>query len=90
VYVAHASAENHAYSIGLALNLRDHGIASDFALQPTKLAKQFAHADRLGFRYVVTVGADEEKAQALSIKELATGAEQKMLALPDALAVLRG
>lgn len=78
VFVAIASDDALGYALGIVETLRRAGMATDFALQP-KLAQQFKHADRLGCRYVITVGGSEAASQTFAIKNMQTGQETRDL-----------
>jgi len=80
VYVAIATEDAQTYGIQLALELRQSGIATDYALSAGKLGNQFKYADKNGCPLVVTVGSDELKAQQFSLKNMRTGMEEKGLA----------
>ena len=78
VFIAIASDDALPYALELVQTLRLAGIAADLALQ-SKLGNQFKHADRLGCRYVVTVGGSEAAARSFSLKNMRTGEERRDL-----------
>ncbi len=88
VFVAIATDDVLSYAFKLVKHLRDAGIATDLALRNQKLGAQFKTANKLGFAWVVTVGDEEKTQQIYSLKNMATGAEEK-LSLADLLAKLR-
>jgi len=59
-------------SYAIANKLRLSGIKTSVYPSAAKLQKQFKYADRLGARYVVVMGPDEEKAGQATIKNLST------------------
>lgn len=66
-------------SFALAAELRQAGIKAACYPEPAKLAKQFKFADRTGMRLVVALGPDEIAGGKLTIKNLATGAQETVL-----------
>lgn len=65
-------------ALKLAHDLRDAGIATEYALTPAKVGKQFEAAGRSGARYAVTIGADEWNAGEVKLKDLAAGQEERV------------
>ena len=59
--------------------LRDAGIAVDYALSPAKVGKQFQAASAAGARFAVTIGPDEWSTGEVKLKNMATGAEEQVL-----------
>jgi len=57
-------------SIRLASAFRSAGLGVILYPEPAKLPKQFKYADRIGVRFVVIVGPDEELAGQVTIKDL--------------------
>jgi len=72
-----------------AAALRAAGLRVELVLEPSKLGKQFKHANAIGSRYVATVGPDEVAAGGIALKNLTSG-EQDTLPLDDAIARIRG
>ncbi len=58
--------------------LRGAGIALDYALAPEKVGKQFQRAAALGARFAVVVGAAEWPAGEVTLKNMATGAAERV------------
>ncbi len=46
---------------------------------PEKLKKQFRYADKMGYKYVITMGEDEVKKWIYKIKNLETGEEEEII-----------
>jgi histidyl-tRNA synthetase len=65
-------------ALKLIHQLRDAGIAVDYALTPAKVGKQFQAADSSGARFAVVVGSEEWKTGEVKLKDLATGKEERM------------
>jgi len=59
-------------SFALANKLRMNGIKTMVYPSAVKLQKQFKYADRMGMKYVIVMGPDEEKAGKATIKNLST------------------
>ncbi len=77
-YVVIADETLRAEALKLIHQLRDAGIAVDYALTPSKVGKQFEAADKLGARYAVVVGPDEWKTGAVKLKNLAVKTEEQI------------
>ncbi|MDP2965909.1 MAG: histidine--tRNA ligase [Pelolinea sp.] len=60
-------------SYSLAADLRRAGIATQVFPEPGKLGKQFKFADRIGVRFVATIGPDEVDQGIVQIKDLGSG-----------------
>jgi len=58
--------------------LRDLGIAAELYPDCVKLKKQFDYADKRGIPFVAIIGDEELKQGVVSVKELKTGAQQKL------------
>ncbi|HVN54855.1 MAG TPA: histidine--tRNA ligase [Anaerolineaceae bacterium] len=63
-------------SLSLASGLRRAGINAVSYPEPAKLQKQFKYADRVGIRFVVIMGPDEEKEGKVTVKDLASGVQE--------------
>lgn len=66
-------------SIGLAAELRAHGLRVTSHLAADKLQKQFKQADRLRARWVLVQGPDEAKKDEVSVKDLKSGEQTAIL-----------
>lgn len=67
-------------AIGAAASLRTAGLSVDLQLEARKTKWGFKHADRIGARYVVLVGAGEAAEGKVAVKNLGTGAQEKVAA----------
>ena len=76
-----------AYTIPVAAALRRAGIACEIYPDNTKLKKQFEYADRKGIPYLAIVGDQEVTEGTVTLKNLATG-EQQRVAREDLAAAL--
>lgn len=67
-------------AIGAAASLRAVGLSVDLQLEARKTKWGFKHADRIGARYVVLVGAGEAAEGKVAVKNLGTGAQERVAA----------
>ena len=70
--------ETEVDSLRLAKSLRSKNLNVDLDLTDRKLDKKIKSADKKGVKQVIIVGEDEVKNQAYIVKNLETGAEQKL------------
>ena len=75
-------------SYALAAELRAAGLNVTTYPEPAKLPKQFKFGDRMGMRVILVVGPDEAAAGKVTIKDLASGA-QETAARADAFKIIR-
>jgi len=66
-------------SIKIAAKLRKAGIAAILYPEPVRLDKQLKYADRKGIPLVVIIGPDEIKKGEMTVKDLRTGKQKKLL-----------
>jgi histidyl-tRNA synthetase len=59
--------------------LRDGGIAVDYALAPTRVGKQFEVAVAAGARFALTIGSDEWSTGEVKLKDFSVGTEERVL-----------
>lgn len=64
------------YAQNIIKTLRNHDIAVRFYPDADKLKKQFAYADKEGFRFVLLAGASEIDAQKVQLKNLDNGTQE--------------
>lgn len=79
-YVVVADESLRAVAWELIRGLREAGYAVDYALAPTKVAKQFQQAAALGARFAVVVGATEWQHGEVTLKNMETGREERVAA----------
>ena len=65
-------------SYSLAADIRKAGIAIQVYPEPGKLGRQFKFADRIGVRFVATIGPDEVEQGIVQIKDLGSGDQQSL------------
>ena len=66
-------------SIEIANKLRAESIPTELYLDPeTKLDKQLKYADKKGIPFVIIIGPDEVKSNQLTLKDMVTGAQEKV------------
>jgi histidyl-tRNA synthetase len=73
VYVAALGAGMNTEAARLAHELRRHNLVVDLGDETFRLKKSFETATKAGAKYILIVGEDEVKADAFSLKDLATG-----------------
>jgi histidyl-tRNA synthetase len=88
VLVAVASTDAFAAAAKIATDLRKAGICTDLGLV-AKLANQFKHADRLGCRYVITLGTAEVADKTCNLKDMKSGEEKKSIPQASLLSLLQ-
>lgn len=62
----------------LASELRAAGMATELFLEPAKIGRQLKYADRLGARFAVLVGQDEQAKGTVLVKSLASGEQHEL------------
>jgi histidyl-tRNA synthetase len=73
VYIAPLGAGMNAEAARLARELRRHDLIVDLGDENFRLKKSFEAATKAGAKYILIVGENEVKADAFSLKNLATG-----------------
>ncbi len=76
-YVVIAKEELRPQALKLIHDLREAGVACDYALTPAKMGKQFEMASAFGARHAVVIG-DEWAQEQVTLKSLATREETKV------------
>lgn len=69
------------FALPLLQKLRDNGVAAELYPSQEKLKKQLSYADNKGIPYVLLIGGDEIESGLLTLKNMASGEQQK---LPEA------
>ncbi|MGA2856915.1 MAG: histidine--tRNA ligase [Candidatus Sulfotelmatobacter sp.] len=82
VYVAPLGAGMNGEAARLARELRQHDLVVELGDESFRLKKSFEAATKAGAKYILIVGENEVKADAFSLKNLATG-EQVQVARGD-------
>ena len=78
IFFATIGEEAREKAFELILQLRRNGIVSDMDHAGRSLKAQFKYADKLGARYVGTLGEEELAAGEITLKEMETGKEEKV------------
>ena len=68
----------HKYGFGVLTQLRRAGISSDLYPEPAKIGKQMKYADARGTQFTIIIGSNEVETGQLSLKNMATGAQQTL------------
>lgn len=76
-YVVVADEALRGEAVKLIHQLRDAGIAVDYAFTPAKVGKQFQAASAAGARYALVVGPEEWRTGEVKLKNLANGTEER-------------
>jgi histidyl-tRNA synthetase len=71
----------------LAAALRQAGVNAAIYPEVSKLARQFKYGDRMGMRFAVVLGPDEQAQGFATLKDLRTG-EQRLLPQDELIAML--
>lgn len=82
VLFANFGLAEQTYCLGLAAQLRAHGINTEVYPDAAKMKKQFEYADKKQIPFVCIVGSDEMAKQQYSLKNMSSG-EQKILTLEE-------
>jgi histidyl-tRNA synthetase len=77
-YVVIADEALRAEALKLIHQLRDTGIAVDYAFTETKVGKQFQSASAGGARYALVVGSEEWKSGEVKLKNLTAETEERV------------
>lgn len=77
-YVVIADESLRSMALRLVHELRDAGVAVDYALTPAKIGKQFQTAAGLGARRAVVVGPEEWAAGEVTVKDLTAQTQERV------------
>jgi len=75
-FVAVATEDAQAYAFQLLQTLRKKGHVAECSVKGGKLGAQFKWANRMKFRYVVTVGSEEVSAQTVRLRDMEANTEK--------------
>jgi len=70
--------ETHLHAFKLLQEVRSAGVNAELYPEPTKLKKQMKYANARQAPYVILIGSDEMSTGQLSLKNMATGEQEKM------------
>ena len=87
VMIAHFDESNFNYSLNVAHQLRNKGIATEVYPEITKIKKQLDYANKKMIPFVIVIGSDEQKSGLLSFKDMRKG-EQKQLGVEEIITLL--
>ncbi len=77
-YLVHGGGESLRQATALAQLLRESGISADLDPQGKSFKNQFKKADRESARFTVIIGGDEAAERSCTIKDMATGSQEKL------------
>jgi len=77
------------YSLNVARLLRESGIKTEIYTEDTKLKKKLNYVNKLGVKYLVLIGENEELAEKVMLKNMESG-EQWLVAIEESIAKIRG
>lgn len=88
-FVVPLGAEEREAAVGLVAALRARGLAADMAYAERGLKGHLKHADRIGARYAVLIGAREREAGAATVRDMTSGEQEQVPldAVPDRVGV---
>lgn len=75
IYIASAT-QNDEFVVSLAKALRDKGYCVEMDLMLRSLKAQFKYADKLGVKYVITVGDDEINNKVFAVRNMEKGTQE--------------
>ena len=78
VFFVNFGIEEERYIMPLLVKLRSIGISSEIYPRKVKMKKQMSYANSKGAEYVVLIGSDEIELEQLSVKNMATGEQEKI------------
>lgn len=87
IIILNFGGENEAYALSILRQLREAGVAAEIYPDVAKFDKQMKYANRRGFSYVLLPGDDERNAGVVSLKNFATG-EQQRTTIAEVVALL--
>ncbi len=80
--------EDLGYAIAAATALRDAGVRTQLYCEQKKFKAKMSYADKLGIPYVILIGSDEIEENAVAVKNMQSGQQQK-LGFAEAAALIR-
>jgi len=72
------SERNFLHGQEIAIEMRSQNINTELYPDPVKIQKQFKYADKIKAPYVVVVGDEERESKSYTLKNMSTGAQQKL------------
>jgi histidyl-tRNA synthetase len=78
VMIAHFDDATLRYSLHVANQLRESGIATEVYPDVTKLKKQLDYANKKEIPFVIVIGSDEKESGVLTLKDMTKGEQEKL------------
>jgi histidyl-tRNA synthetase len=78
VLIFNLDAETAGIAFPMLMQLRARGIAAELFHEPSKMDKQMKYANKRNIPYVIIMGESEVKENTLSVKNMVTGAQEKI------------
>jgi histidyl-tRNA synthetase len=78
VLISNFDAEAENYALPLLQKLRKNGIATELYPSSAKLKKQMSYADAKSIPYVIIIGSEEISDGLLMLKDMSSGAQEKL------------
>lgn len=78
VMIAHFDESTFNYSLAVAHQLRNQGIATEVYPDQAKLKKQLDYANKKMIPFVLVIGSDEQKSGLLTLKDMQKGEQQQL------------
>ncbi|MCX8490004.1 MAG: histidine--tRNA ligase [Cyclobacteriaceae bacterium] len=78
VMISHFDDATLRYSLRIASQLRENGIATEVYPDVTKLKKQLDYANKKEIPFVIVIGSDEMESGVLTLKDMARGEQEKL------------
>lgn len=71
--------DQHALALLLADELQAKGLCTDILLEGDSVKSMMRQANRMGAQYVLLIGPEEQEKKVVSVKNMVTGAEEKVV-----------
>ena len=72
------SIEQHTLALLIADELQAKGICTDLLLEGDSVKSMMRKANKMGAKYALLLGPDEQQSKTVTIKNMMTGAEEKV------------
>lgn len=71
--------EQHPLALLLADELQAKGLCTDIMLEGDSVKSMMRHANKMGAKYALLIGPEEQEQQKVSVKNMVTGTEEKVM-----------
>lgn len=71
--------QQHPLALLLADELQAKGLCTDILLEGDSVKSMMRHANKMGAKYALLIGAEEQEQKTVSVKNMVTGADEKVL-----------